>query len=63
MQSGEFDSFLPLKSGDWYKIYYDVTNIVDRLNADSYNFFIGVIKFTDKAETDVYIDNFKVVVI
>lgn len=58
-----FETFIPLESGEWFKIYYDITNIVNSLNAESFNFNIQAIKYNEPSETDIYIDNFKIVVI
>lgn len=58
-----FEKFNPLENQEWYKVYYDITNIVNSLNAESFNFYIQALKYVDKTETDIYIDNFKIVVI
>jgi hypothetical protein len=41
-QTGYIDRFLP--SDNWYKVYYDISNIVNSLDSDNYNFFIEVEK-------------------
>ena len=58
-----FETFIPLDNDEWFKVYYDITNIVNALNAESFNFYIQTIKYSQFSETDIYIDNFKIVVI
>ena len=58
-----FETFTPINTDGWYKIYYDITNIVNSLNASSFNFYIQAIKYDSVVESDIYIDNFKIVVI
>lgn len=60
-QSGYLDRFFA--SDDWYKIYYDISNVVNSLDADNFNFYIEVLKLDGVDESNLYIDNFKIVVI
>ena len=60
-QTVYIDRFFP--SNEWYKVYYDISDIVYQMDADSYNFFIEVLKLTNVDESDVYFDNIKIVVI
>ena len=60
-QSGYIDRIFA--SEDWYKIYYDISNLVNSLSAESFNFFIEVEKLENVDESNLYIDNFKIVVI
>jgi hypothetical protein len=50
-------------SEEWYKIHYDITDVINQIRADSYNFYIEALKTNEQTSSDVYLDNFKVVVI
>lgn len=55
------DRFFP--NSEWYKVYYDVSDLVYSLDADTYNLFIEVLKLSTVAESTMYFDNIKIVVI
>jgi hypothetical protein len=55
------DRFFP--NSYWYKVYYDISDLVYSMDADTYNLFIEVLKFTDVDESTMYFDNIKIVVI
>jgi len=55
------DRFFP--NSDWYKVYYDVSDLVYSMDADTYNLFIEVIKLSNVDESTMYFDNIKIVVI
>lgn len=59
-QQGYIDAFY---SSSWYKIHYDITDVINSLDADGYNFYIEAIKSDSQTESDLYLDNFKIVVI
>jgi len=58
-----FETFTPINTDGWFKIYYDITTIVNSLDATSFNFYLQAIKYDSVIESDIYIDNFKIVVI
>lgn len=60
-QTGYIDRFFAQK--DWYKIYYNISDLVNGLNGESYRFFFEVDKLDDVDESTLYVDNFKIVVI
>lgn len=60
-QSGYLDRFFA--TDEWYKIYYDITFLLNDLNATSFNFFIEALKLESEVSSDLYIDNFKIVMI
>jgi hypothetical protein len=60
-QDGYIDRFFA--SEDWTKIYYEISGIINAIDADNYNFYIEVLKLSNVPESNVYIDNFKIVVI
>lgn len=61
VQQGYIDRIFA--SEDWYKIYYDISNIVNSIDADNFNFYIEILKLNGVDESNLYVDNFKIVVI
>lgn len=60
-QIAYIDQFFP--TTEWNKVYYDISNIIYPLDADSYNLFIEVLKLESISESEMYFDNIKIVVI
>ena len=60
-QTGYIDRIFA--SEDWYKIYYEISNLINTLSADNFNLFIEVLKLDSINESNLYIDNVKIVVI
>lgn len=44
---------------DWRKIYIELTNTINGLNGDSYNFYIEAVKIDSLDNSNIYFDNFK----
>jgi hypothetical protein len=60
-QIAYIDQFFP--NSNWYKVYYDISDLVYSLDANTYNLFIEVLKLSNVDESNLYFDNIKIVVI